>query len=76
MRPNPLIFRLQPVRDRIPIARFPSRNVSIVQSYSSTETSDVEEKKAFYDLFKPEKESQKKGDIVTVKEDLNAKVSR
>jgi len=65
-----------PVSDRILVARFRSkaRNVSIVHVYAPTNTSPVDVKDDFYSLLSSTLNNVRRGDILIVMGDLNAKV--
>jgi hypothetical protein len=65
-----------PVSDRILVARFKSRarNVSIVHVYAPTNTSSVDVKDEFYSLLSSALNNVRRGDILIVMGDLNARV--
>jgi hypothetical protein len=67
---------LSPAADRILVARFRSRarNVSIVHVYAPTNTSSVDVKDEFYEQLSSTLNNVRKGDILIVMGDLNARV--
>ena len=63
-----------PISDRLITARFRSkiRNITIIQCYSPTDTTDLALKDAFYSQLSATYRNVPKGDIIVVMGDLNA----
>lgn len=70
------LIEWKPISDRILLARFKSkvRNISIVHVYAPTNTSPENVKDDFYELLSSTLDNVRKGDILIVMGDLNAKV--